>query len=88
MENLEKIVEELKRIREKHNLVFNDGDLIVLAGKIFISNNINEEKKKPSTKKPTEKQVAFFKEHNVKVPETKDEATKLIREYIKNQSNL
>lgn len=94
MERLNYIINELKEIREENNLKSSDDNLFDNAIKIYISENISNDKKngyqketypkKETNDKPTDKQVNYLKRIGVKImPNTKQEARIMIDTYIK-----
>jgi hypothetical protein len=83
-ESLDKIIEELKEIRTITRTKVSDEILFEQAVKLFISDKIQNNQKKKGDNKPTDKQLAFIKKHNIKIKEglNKEEAKEIISEYI------
>lgn len=93
MEKLTDIILELQEVIEKTSLNISDAELLENAVKIYISGKISESKKENINQmkdrfpinRPTPKQLNLIKKLNLKVnPQTKQEATQIIKEYIEN----
>lgn len=91
MEDLNSIIKELKNIRKEEELNFTDDTLIDIATRILNTNSINskpKEIKKENTNSliepPSIKQINLLNKHGVKIPDTKKEATLLIKNYFDN----
>lgn len=85
-EELIGIIHELKDVSDKlgleisNEVIFSEA-LSFLKG-IYANENPTELKELSEIEKPTEKQIKFLKSQNIEVPETKQEAFKLIKERI------
>lgn len=84
MKELDKIIDTLKDLRTIKRLKVSDETLFEQAVDIFISRSINEAKKQ-EFKEPTEKQLTMLKKAGFKnLPKTRQEATKIIKNYLDN----
>lgn len=90
------IIDELRNVIKQQEINISDdvlfreacsfmrGELAQLSKEKNISNyKLNESKKE--NQKPTDKQVRFLEKFDVKIPETRKEATEMIKIYIENQ---
>jgi hypothetical protein len=91
MQELDSIINFLKDINKITGLKIEDNVLFENAVKIFISDRINDSKlpikkielKNEEDNKPTDKQIYFLKKNKISIPNTKQEATKIINTFLK-----
>jgi hypothetical protein len=91
MQELDSIINFLKDINKITGLKIEDNVLFENAVKIFISDRINDSKlpikkielKNEEDNKPTDKQIYLLKKNKISIPNTKQEATKIINTFLK-----
>lgn len=98
MENsLDKIINNLKQVIEITGIEVNENVLFEQSVKMYLSNQIQSSKEKniatmksnsPKEEMPTEKQIAFLKKNKYKgeLPKTKEEAKKIISDYLERRN--
>ena len=90
---LNQIIKELKEVVNDQDLRITDDCLFVQACSFLrgvLASNARKSYQKPSNSvlEPSQKQIDFLNKHKVKIPKTKKEATKLIKDYIENLKTI
>lgn len=80
---LQEIIKKLKFICNQEGLVVTPTAILEQSVKLFISYNIDKSRKESKeSDKPSDKQINLLNKLKIKIPDTKKEATILIRENI------
>jgi len=83
------IIQELKDVSDKLGMEISD-EVIFSESSSFLRGIYAGKNKNPQSNevvKPTEKQIKFLKTNNIEIPNTKQEAFKIIKERIENDNN-
>jgi len=83
------IIQDLKDVSDKLGINISDEIIFCEASSFLRGIYAGKSKSKSISKeieKPTEKQIKFLKSQNIKIPETKQEAFKIIKQKIENDN--